>query len=97
MKQISIKPVWLLVSGLVLLSLLSLAFWLIADDEPNLIPAQVNNEYRFRGEATTPPWSGWWWPFHINLPNHLYDPQGPLAKYDALSVAQGQGNPGSRA
>lgn len=97
MKQISVKPVWLLVSVLVLLSLLGLAVWLIADDEPNLMPAQVNNEYKFAGEAAKTPWSGWWWPFHINLPNHLYDPQGPMAKYDALAVAQGLGNPGTRA
>ncbi|MGE5591454.1 MAG: hypothetical protein ACM3ZA_12690 [Bacillota bacterium] len=42
-------------------------------------------------------WSGWWWPMYDGPGTgpHLYDPGGPLAKYDALVVSQGRPNPGT--
>lgn len=43
-------------------------------------------------------WSGWWWPM-LDAPGmapHLYDENGPLAKYDRLAQASGQPNPGTR-
>lgn len=51
----------------------------------------------YRGEASTIPWSGWWWPFYDKSPPHLYDPGGPMDKYDRVSLARGQPNPGAMA
>jgi len=96
MKHVLIKPATAILGVLIFTSLICLSFF-IFHEEPAAVPVQVNNDLRFRGEAKTPPWSGWWWPFHISLPNHLYDPRGPMDKYDSLSVAQGLSNPGTRA
>ena len=49
------------------------------------------------GEAGATPWSGWWWPFYEKSPPHLYDPGGPMDKYDQVSVARGRPNPGAMA
>jgi len=54
-----------------------------AEDDPLL----------FAGAAKTTPWSGWWWPFYIKSPPHLYDPGGPMDKYDQVSVKRGRPNP----
>lgn len=45
------------------------------------------------------PWSGWWWPM-LDAPAHqtphLYDPGGPLDKYDRFVAATRGRNPGTR-
>lgn len=65
---------------------------------PELITTQTDpGNLIYQGEVQNLPWSGWWWPFHVSLPYHLYDPRGPMDKYDALAVAQGLPNPESRA
>jgi len=49
------------------------------------------------GSAERTPWSGWWWPSLTSQDGpHLYDPGGPLAKYDAYVQSLGQPNPGTR-
>lgn len=44
------------------------------------------------GKALTP-WSGWWWPFHEQMPPNLYQPEEAMARYDSLSLARGQPDP----
>ncbi|ATW23827.1 hypothetical protein [Candidatus Formimonas warabiya] len=50
-----------------------------------------------QGKSKIAPWSGWWWPFHVKMPPNLYNPKGPMDKYDQLSIARGQSNPGTMA
>jgi hypothetical protein len=46
--------------------------------------------------ASKIPWSGWYWPLpqYETLPN-MYDPNGPLEKYDAYVLATRGNNPGA--
>jgi hypothetical protein len=45
----------------------------------------------FSGEAARKPWSGWWWPANdlVGGPR-LFDPDGPLARYDRYVDALGR-------
>ena len=49
---------------------------------------------RLTGEAARQPWSGWWWPANdlVGGPR-LFDPDGPLARYDRYVEALGRPNP----
>jgi hypothetical protein len=48
----------------------------------------------FSGEAARHPWSGWWWPANDLVAGpRLFDPNGPLAKYDRYVEALGQPDP----
>lgn len=49
-------------------------------------------------EVSPRAWSGWWWPM-LDGPAtapHLYDPEGPLAKYDRFVKSQGRPDPGTQ-
>ena len=48
----------------------------------------------FSGEAARHPWSGWWWPANdvVGGPR-LFDPDGPLARYDRYVEALGRPDP----
>jgi hypothetical protein len=48
----------------------------------------------FTAEAARTPWSGWWWPANdvVGGPR-LFDPDGPLARYDAYVEALGRPAP----
>jgi len=51
-----------------------------------------------QGEAVQKPWSGWWWPATTKVrPPHLFDAQGPLAKYDHYVQARTGWDPGTLA
>lgn len=46
--------------------------------------------------AAHQPWSGWWWPATSAVRGpHLFDANGPLAKYDRFVERSGRGNPGT--
>jgi hypothetical protein len=46
------------------------------------------------GDAARYPWSGWWWPASFQAPGpYLFDPGGPLAKYDRFVASLGQPDP----
>lgn len=49
---------------------------------------------RLSGEAARQPWSGWWWPASdvVGGPR-LFDPDGPLARYDRYVEALGRPSP----
>ncbi|MCR6544265.1 hypothetical protein [Dehalobacterium formicoaceticum] len=47
------------------------------------------------GKSKNTPWSGWWWPFYEKAPPNLYNPDGPMDKYDQVSINRGQPNPGA--
>jgi hypothetical protein len=51
----------------------------------------------FGGAAQRTPWSGWWWPANdvVGGPR-LFDPDGPLARYDRYVEALGRPHPGTR-
>ena len=50
------------------------------------------------GETSQRPWSGWWWPsLDGSSGPHLFDGDGPLAKYDAYVRSLGRPDPGTRA
>ena len=52
---------------------------------------------RSGGDAEQYPWSGWWWPANdIAGGPRLFDPGGPLAKYDRFVESLGRGNPDTR-
>jgi hypothetical protein len=58
-------------------------------------PAKVAEPpLRSSGDAEQYPWSGWWWPANdlVGGPR-LFDPGGPLAKYDRFAESVGRGNP----
>lgn len=41
------------------------------------------------GKAASTPWSGWWWPADDGVYGaHLFDADGPLAKYDRLAAVR---------
>jgi hypothetical protein len=41
------------------------------------------------GRADKTPWSGWWWPADDGVAGaHLYDANGPLARYDRLAAVR---------
>ncbi|MHB8620736.1 MAG: hypothetical protein ACYDAG_14385, partial [Chloroflexota bacterium] len=70
--------------------------------EQGLIPASAARPEAGRmalGEAAALPWSGWWWP-SLNTAGssgpHLFDTNGPLAKYDAYVKSLGQPDPAVR-
>lgn len=44
----------------------------------------------FSGESKSTPWSGWWWPFYYKNPPNLYEPKGPMDKYDQVSTSRGR-------
>jgi hypothetical protein len=48
----------------------------------------------FSGEAAHSPWSGWWWPANdlVGGPR-LFDPDGPLARYDRYVETLGRPDP----
>lgn len=49
------------------------------------------------GQSDRLPWSGWWWPASVASQGpKLYDPGGPLDKYDAFVIALGAPNPQTR-
>ncbi|MCC7104827.1 MAG: hypothetical protein IT307_06765 [Chloroflexi bacterium] len=50
---------------------------------------------RLGGKAASPaPWSGWWWPASYSMRGpHLFDADGPLARYDELVVKSGKEDP----
>jgi hypothetical protein len=49
------------------------------------------------GEAARKPWSGWWWPSNPAVPGpKLYDPNGPLDRYDRFVTYTGAPNPRTR-
>ena len=52
---------------------------------------------RSSADAEQYPWSGWWWPANdvVGGPR-LFDPNGPLAKYDLFVQSLGLGNPDTR-
>ncbi|MGI6685354.1 MAG: hypothetical protein ACOX47_07740 [Bacillota bacterium] len=80
--------------------LISLTFFLWYQTHPHsdavipTFPEEENEAFLYAGESSTTPWSGWWWPFYTGFPPHLYDPGGPLDKYDQVSIARGRPNPG---
>jgi hypothetical protein len=49
---------------------------------------------RLSGEAERQPWSGWWWPANdvVGGPR-LFDPDGPLARFDRYVESLGRPNP----
>lgn len=51
----------------------------------------------FSGEAARKPWSGWWWPANdvVGGPR-LFDPNGPLARYDRYVEALGRPSPATQ-
>ena len=62
-------------------------------------PAKVAEApHRSSGDAEQYPWSGWWWPANdiVGGPR-LFDPNGPLAKYDRFVESLGLGNPNTAA
>jgi len=49
---------------------------------------------RSTGDAERYPWSGWWWPANFRAGGpFLFDPSGPLAKYDRYVESLGQPDP----
>ncbi len=47
-----------------------------------------------QGEASTVPWSGWWWPSHPNGGEpQLWEQGGPYWKYDRYVESLGESNP----
>jgi hypothetical protein len=51
----------------------------------------------FSGEAARKPWSGWWWPANdLVIGPRLFDPDGPLARYDRYVDALGKPAAGTR-
>jgi hypothetical protein len=48
----------------------------------------------FGGDAARHPWSGWWWPANdLVYGPRLFDPDGPLARYDRYVEALGRPDP----
>lgn len=86
---------------LLLLRSLAAASPALDDPPPAPAPAAAPDPVAAPVEvATRPrPWSGWWWPM-IDLPGadvpHLFDPEGPLAKYDRFAQATTGQNPQTR-
>jgi Transglutaminase elicitor len=62
--------------------------------EPPAPAKRTERPLRLIGEAARQPWSGWWWPASdvVGGPR-LFDPDGPLARYDRYVEAIGQPNP----
>lgn len=58
------------------------------------------SDYLSQGEALRPAWSGYWWPMFSGEERagyiNLYDPGGPLDKYDRFCATIGLPNPGAR-
>lgn len=49
---------------------------------------------RLGATAARQPWSGWWWPAATNVRGpHLFDSNGPLAKYDRFVSRNGADDP----
>jgi hypothetical protein len=49
---------------------------------------------RLGGESARKPWSGWWWPATSLVGGpHLFDSNGPLAKYDLYVARNGKDDP----
>jgi hypothetical protein len=64
---------------------------------PPAYARQAEQPPRAAAEATTQPWSGWWWPASDGAGATLYAANGPLDKYDRyVSLVTGE-NPGTRA
>lgn len=53
--------------------------------------ATLQNSYVEDGEASYRPWNGWWWPFLPSRGPTLYDPGGPLDKYDQVYGTDARG------
>ncbi len=51
-------------------------------------PATIDSTYIEEGQASYRPWNGWWWPFNTSEGPTLYDPGGPLDKYDQVYGTQ---------
>src|SRR6185295_10338920 len=79
--------------------------WRLGADGPELVPPGLPSQLapgasepeppaRLGGEAARKPWSGWWWPAtsFVGGP-HLFDSNGPLAKYDLYVARNGKDDP----
>lgn len=62
----------------------------LARDAGLLTPAALKSDAPIvEGRAEKTPWSGWWWPVDEGVAGaHLYDADGPLARYDQLAAAR---------
>lgn len=61
-------------------------------------PALKSGVAIVEGRADKVPWSGWWWPVDEGIRGpHLFDVNGPLARYDQLARVRGIGNVAVRA
>jgi hypothetical protein len=54
-------------------------------------PALKSPNLVVEGRAQRTPWSGWWWPADADVAGaHLYDANGPLARFDRLMAVLGR-------
>jgi hypothetical protein len=79
--------------------------WRFGANSPELIPPDAAPRLpalaiepeppaHLAGEAARKPWSGWWWPATSAVGGpHLFDSNGPLAKYDLYVARNGQDDP----
>ena len=79
--------------------------WPLGAEAPDLVPLSVPGRLpppatepeppaRLGGESARKPWSGWWWPATSLVGgSHLFDSNGPLAKYDLYVARNGKDDP----
>lgn len=56
-------------------------FWYPPEGYSGYVNAYIADEC-YEGSSTHTPWTGSWWPQYTGIGVHLYDPNGPMEKYD---------------